>query len=211
LIMADVRSWHKEVIPEATERALEAFSKAGLGAFYLAGGTGLALRFGHRLSRDLDFFCAQPFDENAIIDELKGTGKISVISKARETLHLHISGVKVSLLGYHYPVLFPFDRFMSVQVADPRDIACMKISAIAGRGSRRDFIDLYVIAQEYGLALLLDLFQKKYAEIDFNRVHALKSLTYFKDAENEPMLKMLEPTSWDQVFDFFRKEAPKLL
>jgi hypothetical protein len=48
-------------------------------------------------------------------------------------------------------------------------------------------------------------------KVDFNVIHALKSLTYFKDAENEPMPKMLAPISWDQVTRFFRLEAPKLV
>jgi len=32
------------------------------GAFYLAGGTGLALQLGHRISVDFDFFTDQHFD-----------------------------------------------------------------------------------------------------------------------------------------------------
>jgi hypothetical protein len=61
------------------------------------------------------------------------------------------------------------------------------------------------------LAHLIDLFKEKYAQVDFNVIHALKSLTYFKDAENEPMPNMLAPISWDQVTRFFRLEAPKLV
>ncbi len=204
-------SWHKEVIPEAAEQVLEVLLKSNLGPFYLAGGTALALHLGHRVSRDLDFFNSESFDEEKVLNELKEVEKLSVISKGTETLHLHISGIKVSFLGYHYPVLFPFASFQGVPAADPRDIACMKISAIAGRGSRRDFVDLYVTAQQYGLAHLLDLFKKKYAQIDFNLVHALKSLTYFRDAEKDPMPKMLVPISWSAITEFFRQEAPKLI
>lgn len=204
------RKWHCEVIPKAAETLLPVLFNKDLGPFYLAGGTALALQFGHRLSRDLDFFRKDAFDEESIIDRLRNMN-VSVIAKAKETLHLHIAGIKVSFLGYHYPVLFPFQTFMGASVADPRDIACMKMSAIAGRGARRDFIDLFVIAQEYGLARLLDHFKEKYAQIDFNLVHALKSLTYFADAENEPMPEMLTPLSWNQVAEFFRQEAPKLI
>ena len=205
------KSWQKEVIPATAEHVLEALFKNGIASFYLAGGTALALHMGHRLSRDLDFFSTQSFDEDRMLQDLKTIEKVSLIAKDRETLHLHISGVKVSFLGYHYPVLFSFESFLGVHVADPRDIACMKINAIAGRGVRRDFVDLYVIAKEYGLAPLLELFKVKYAEVDFNLIHALKSLTYFEDAEREPMPKMLAPISWDQVTEFFRCEAPKLI
>jgi hypothetical protein len=207
----NVTSWHKEIIPEATERVLGILLKNNIGSFYLAGGTALALHLGHRLSRDLDFFTSEPFDEERLLADLKDVETLSVVSKGRETLHLHIAEIKISFLGYRYPVLFSFGSFMGIQVADPRDIACMKISAIAGRGSRRDFVDLYVTAKQYGLDHLLDLFKKKYSQINFNLIHALKSLTYFKDAEKEPMPKMLTPISWDEIAEFFSQEAPRLV
>jgi hypothetical protein len=204
-------SWHKEAIPEAVEHVLDILYKNNVESFYLAGGTALALHLGHRLSRDLDLFNPEPFDEERLLSDLKNIERISVISKGRETLHLHIMDIKVSFMGYGYPVLFPFKSFRSIKVADPQDIACMKISAIAGRGSRRDFVDLYVLARQYGLVHLIDLFEKKYAQVNFNLLHALKSLTYFKDAEQEPMPKMLAPVSWNEVVDFFRLEAPKII
>jgi hypothetical protein len=204
------KSWNKEVIPEAAEQVLGMLLKS-IGSFYLAGGTGLALQLGHRLSRDFDFFTSESFDEERLLSDLKDIEKLSVVSMGRETLHLHVRGIKVSFLGYRYPVLFPFGSFMGVQVADPRDIACMKISAIAGRGGKRDFLDLYATAQQYGLASLLDLFKQKYAQVDFNLVHALKSLTYFKDAEKEPMPQMLSSISWNDVTEFFKQEAPKFI
>ena len=139
--------------------------------------------------------------------DLMSFEKLSVVSKGKETLHLDVSGIKVTFLGYHYPVLFPFESFLGTSVADPRDIACMKISAIAGRGARRDFIDLYETARHYGLADLMDLFRRKYALVDYNFVHILKSLTYFKDAETEPMPQMLLPISWQEVTEFFTHET----
>ncbi len=209
--MENEKRWHQDVIPEAAGHVIKALNKINVSSFYLAGGTALALQFGHRISRDLDFFNDLNFDVDKIIDELKEINKLSVVSKSKETLHLIISGIKVSFLGYHYPILFPFEFFLGMSIADPRDIGCMKISAIAGRGAKRDFVDLYTISKEYGLPYLINLFKIKYAEIDFNLVHAFKSLTYFKDAENEPMPQMLSPVSWNQVAEYFRQEAPKLM
>ena len=68
----------------------------------------------------------------------------------------------------------------------------MKLSAIAGRGTKRDFVDLYVCAQRYGLKEILRLFDAKYSQTHFSRIHLLKSLTYFADAEKDPMPHMLE-------------------
>lgn len=134
----------------------------------------------------------------------------SLVAKAPHTLHATIQGTKVSFLGYAYPVLFPFPRFLTIAVADPRDIACMKISAIASRGTKRDFVDLYVSAQRFGLAELLRLFALKYAQTGYSKIHILKSLTFFDDAEKDPMPHMLIALEWDQVEQFFLQEVPRL-
>lgn len=108
-------------------------------------------------------------------------------------------------------VLFPLESFREIQVADVRDIASMKISAIASRGTRRDFIDLYVVCRSYGLDLLLDLFGRKFAQVEYNRIHVLKSLAYFEDAEKEPMPDMLSDISWQQVRNFLSREVKRLI
>ena len=71
------QSWHTEVISEEAERVLAILLKNDIGSFYLAGGTALALRLGHRLSRDFDFFNSQPFDEEILLNELKDVGNIN--------------------------------------------------------------------------------------------------------------------------------------
>jgi len=177
----------------------------------LAGGTGLALQLGHRRSLDLDFFRRESFNDAQLLQQLQRFPEFSLTGRDRQTLHVRISGVKISFLGYDYPVLFPCRPFLEVPVADPKDIGSMKISAIAGRGTRRDFVDLYMVARQEGLKALLDLFQRKFAEANYNRVHVLKSLTYFDDADAEPMPNMLVPLAWQDVKDFFREQTPGLL
>jgi len=205
-------AWHHEVITASTEGTLRALRDAHLlDRFYLAGGTGLALQFGHRLSRDLDFFAAELFDEDSLLQRLKALADFSLAAKSPHTLHATIQGSKVSFLGYAYPVLFPFAQFLQASVADPRDIACMKISAIASRGTKRDFVDLYVSAQRFGLTNLLQWFDRKYAQTRHNKLHILKSLTFFDDAEKDPMPHMLVPLDWNEVKQFFRREVAQFL
>ncbi len=204
--------WYPEVINQEVQRSLEELQTRGvLEWLYLAGGTGLALQCGHRRSVDLDFFSAAMFDEELLIQKLGELGEFSVISRAVSTLHAGIGDVKVSFLGYPYPVLFPSLSFSGVAVADARDIACMKITAIASRGTRRDFIDLYSVSKKYGLLLLLESFKKKYARVNYSGIHILKSLTYFQEAEEDPMPDMLAELSWDEVKDFFRRQVPTFL
>lgn len=200
--------WHRETITPATEDTLRALhDRAILAGAYLAGGTGLALRFGHRRSVDLDFFLTEPFDESLLLQRTQVVPQVSVVARSPQTLHLTIQGIKVSFLGYTYPLLFPPSPFLEVPVADPRDIACMKITAIASRGTKRDFVDLYAACEHFGLAEILGLFTRKYSHTGYNRLHILKSLTYFADAEKDPMPHMLVPLDWREVKRFFQREA----
>ena len=64
-------AWHPEVLPDAWVRAAgDLASRSVLDGFYLAGGTGLALQYGHRRSVDLDLFREREFDSARIGDRL---------------------------------------------------------------------------------------------------------------------------------------------
>lgn len=203
--------WHPDVLPGAWPRAAnDLAARSALDGFYLAGGTGLALHFGHRRSVDLDLFRDTAFDSSVLRDQLRDLSGLSRLETARGTLHLQLHGVKVSFLHYPYPLLFPCHSYGRVLVADPRDIACMKLEAIASRGTRRDFVDLYMAAQAYGLRSILDWFATKYASVHYSRTHLLKSLTYFKDAEPDPQPDLLIPLDWATVTQFLLSEVPGL-
>jgi nucleotidyltransferase AbiEii toxin of type IV toxin-antitoxin system len=204
-------TWHPEVIGRATERALAALVGASaITDFYLAGGTALALHLGHRLSEDLDFFSEVDFDERRLLVRLQVLPAFTMLSEAPATLHVLIAETKVSFLGYPYPLLFPLLQFKGTQVADWRDIACMKISAIASRGTRRDFIDLYSVARQLGLDHLLQLFQKRYAAVNYSQLHIFKSLVYFEEAEKDPLPNLLADIAWPAVRQYFQAEVPRL-
>jgi hypothetical protein len=204
--------WHPEAISTAAQELLKALGATPyLSRFYLAGGTGLALRFGHRRSADFDFFTSEEFATERLLASVREGFKPSVLSQAPQTLHLLLLGIKVSFIGYPYPLLFPTDRFSDVGVADARDIACMKLSAVSSPGTRRDLIDLYVAANASSLREILSLFEGKFVGIDNNRLHLLKSLTYFDDAESDPPLDMATEISWSDVKTFFVREATALM
>lgn len=203
--------WHPEVLPADWTRAAEDLvSRAALEGFYLAGGTGLALQFGHRRSIDLDLFRENEFDSADVRNRLRGLSNLRKLETAPGTVHLQLHDVKVSFLHYPYPLLFPLRQFERIAVADPRDIACMKLDAIGNRGSRRDFVDLYLAAQTYGLSEIFGWFAQKYASVSYSRTHLFKALTYFADAEREPMPDMLVPLDWEVVKRYFLSEVPRL-
>jgi hypothetical protein len=213
------QTWHTEILPDSAEEVLSGLSTISLlSTFYLAGGTGLALNLGHRLSHDFDFFSVDLFNEETIIQKIQKLKDFTITAKDKHTLHIVMKGMKISFIGYNYPLLYKTKEFRSdkfagtsFKIADVRDIACMKISAISSRGTKRDFIDLYMVAQNYQLTELLGFFNRKYIKTSYNKIHVLKSMIYFDDAELEPMPDMLVPLSWETVKQFFVAEVPKLL
>lgn len=112
----------------------ELSARSVLGEFHLAGGTGLALSFGHRRSVDLDLFTQREFNPDDLRAQLSGLAGLRVRQATRGTLHLELGDILVSFLHYPYPLLFQPLQFGVLAVADPRDIACIKLEAIASRG-----------------------------------------------------------------------------
>lgn len=92
-----------------------------------------------------------------------------------------------------------------IRLASPRDIAAMKVNAIEGRGTKKDFLDIYILLQHYTLAEILDFYKQKYPE--HSEFRALMSLTYFDDAEEQLMPRMFENTTWDKVKDKIIEEV----
>jgi hypothetical protein len=45
----------------------------------------------------------------------------------------------------------------------------------------------------------MNLLRQRFAAIDYNEYHLLKSLVYFDDAEAEPMPRMLRRVSWPDI------------
>jgi len=201
----------EEIISEKTKENLGILKRAGLlDGFYLVGGTGLALQLKHRISIDLDFFSPREFDNQALLQKIKKLGDFSLEKEAKNTLTGIFNNTRITFLTYEYPILFPLKEINKIKVADTKDIACMKISAISSRGSKKDFIDLFFICQQkISLEEILELFEKKYKSVNYNMTHILKSLFYFNDAEKEPMPKMLISTGWEEVKDFFKKTIIK--
>ena len=104
-------------------------------------------------------------------------------------------------------------KFVGAALADVRDIAAMKIAAISDRCTKRDFIDLYSIIVSRRIISLeecLNLYDKKFKALKQNKIHILKSLVYFNDAEGDVMPKMLERVEWPEVKKFFQKEITAL-
>ena len=186
------------VYPNTLELLKSLASQPELAKTRLVGGTALALQYGHRQSIDLDFFGILPEDKEELVEMTKRVGNVLVTNRSKMILQTVINQIKVDFVDYSRykwidePVMG--DGFV---LASDKDIAAMKVNAIIGRGTRKDFIDLYVLLQHYSLLEIMAFYKQKYP--DFSEYRALLSMTYFEDAEMQDMPKMFIDTSWDSM------------
>lgn len=197
----------EEILGKKHQYDLTILKSAGiLDDFYLAGGTGVALMLKHRQSHDLDFFSGKNFKPDLLASRISELGHFELEKKEEGTLTGLFNNTRLSLFYYPYPLLRAMQIICGISVANIIDIACMKIDAIASRGSKKDFIDLYMIARQGNFSLedLFDFFEKKYQKLSYNLIHIKKGLVYFDDAEKDPEPIMLQPMDWDKIKDFFK-------
>jgi len=189
---------HYETIDSATLELLKQLQSIQLfEQLRLVGGTALALQLGHRKSIDLDLFGNIDSDVLEINNILSRLGKLTQL---RDSTNIHIyqvNGIKVDIVNYTYPWLSGIIQSDELRIARYEDIAAMKIAAITGRGTKKDFIDLYFLLKEFGLDKMIDLYQRKYK--DGSVFMALKSVVYFEDSEKDQMPNMLVDVDWREV------------
>jgi hypothetical protein len=199
---------HDEAIAPSHLAALLSLKPAAELGFYLAGGTGLCLRLAHRRSVDLDLFRDEPFDPESLLRELEAKGLQFANARSKpNTLWIEVANVSTSFMLFPYPCIGPAEPGLGVPIATLADIAAMKIEAIASRGARKDFYDLYFICKDSGgLHFALQAFEKRFASAHPDMMHRLKALTFFDDAEREPEPLLLQPVTWQAVRQYFEVE-----
>ena len=198
--------WHDDVLSASQRKVLRSLGPvmAEMG-FYLGGGTAVAIHLGHRKSMDLDWFREEKIhDAMALASELREeVPGFNVVSVAKGTLHASVSGVKCSFMEYRYPLLAPVKRMVDCEIASLDDLACMKLSAVAQRGSKKDFADVHALCLRHRpLPDLVKLYQRKYKTEDV--AHVLFSLSYFGDADKGRMPVMLWDSDWKDIKESLR-------
>ncbi len=208
-------SWREEVLDEDARAAAARLADVVGAEFYLAGGTGLALWLGHRVSLDLDLFSSASVpgagERQELIEALARSGPLSILDFKDGTCHLLLGKTNVSLFRYRYRLLDPTSEWRRLSVASVRDIAAMKVSAVVGRGARKDFLDLYVVCKEIGLATVLEACKARFPDHHDFLAQSVRALVYFDDAEKEPMPRLLREISWPAVRTYFEREIRRIL
>jgi predicted nucleotidyltransferase component of viral defense system len=186
------------VEPNTLELLRSLMQKEYLNSFVLVGGTALALQLGNRESIDLDLFSTDDFSSNEVLSSLLNDYQIVVNNQLTQTLISTINHVKVDFIKFHYQFIRPFVVIENIRMASVEDIAAMKLDAITGRGSKKDFYDLFFLLQQFSIDDLFSFYIEKYPHQ--TTFHVIRSLTYFEDAEIQPNPIVFDKTiTWEVV------------
>ena len=190
-----------EVLPRRQKAILDELAQASwISDFYLAGGTALALQIGHRRSIDFDFFTEdKKFNLLLLKKRLLKLGHMHTRSESEDTFNGSLNSISISFFSLPYKLIQKPLKYKNINLANKLDIAAMKLSAVSSRGSRKDFVDLYYLLDEYTLSEMITAYEKKYGKSTENIYCVLKGLVYFVDAEKLPMPRMLKNITWRSI------------
>ena len=157
----------------------------------------------------MDFFGHLDIDHEILAKELEIAGfELRSMQGGKNIHQFLINGVKVDFVNYPYEWLKDAIDTDGVRMAHLHDLSAMKLSAITNRETKKDFVDIYFLLQHFTLNEILGFHTQKY--IDGSVFRVLRSLCYFDDAEEQPMLQMFIPTEWSDIKTLIKESVRRL-
>lgn len=194
------------VLPDTLELLKVLMQQPLLKDMRLVGGTSLALQYGHRRSVDLDFFGMTTEDVDELTDMMRECSKDLVKGSCTKRIKTYfLNGVKVDVVNYDYKWIDDVVEGGGLRLASPKDIAAMKVNAVMGRGTKKVFIDVYFLLQHYSFDELIKFYLQKYT--DGSEYRALLSMSYFADADPQPMPYMYQQVDWETIKNEIRLQV----
>ena len=184
-----------------------------LSNFSLVGGTALSLKYGHRISVDLDLFSEDNIDKEKIIEALRlefGDSFIPEISPAKWAVFSYIDNVKVDIVSFKHPLIRLVSVEDSIRTYSTEDIIAMKINAILGRGKKKDFWDIYELLNHYTIKEMIEFHREKFPT-QMLLISIPNALTYFVDADESEDPVSLKGQTWDGVKKLISKKVNEYL
>ena len=208
------------VFTQASQNALAVLGKSGLmSGAYLAGGSGLALNFGHRYSEDFDFFSDKEFSKRDVRIWTNHTAKAT---KSEDLEYQTLHGQEVYY--FHYPqevvkidfAYFPFEHVgqylmdEKLRVCSVLDIGINKLHAFTTRKRGRDYVALYDIIHTGGLTLeeLFKGYRLKF-DVYVQPEEWAKHFMGILDATDQP--RFLGKRTWDTIEMYFTNTAKSIV
>lgn len=181
--------------------------------FDLVGGTALALRYGHRLSIDLDLFSQTDFSNEEVIRILENNFPTFTYGSSNNPIGVFgfINEVKVDFVKhFHYPMIDEVQVIDGLRIVSDKDIIAMKINAILRRAVKKDFWDIAELFQHYSVKECIDFYQQKCANQQLF-ISIPQAITYFEDAEEGEDPISLKGQTWERVKKLIQQKVSHYL
>ena len=187
--------------------------------FRLVGGTSLSLRYGHRMSDDIDLFTDAEYgslDFHRLQEILRkefqycqgdcgdivSFGASYIVGNSKEDC------VKLDLF-YTDPFIRPMEVFGSIRMAAVEDIVAMKMDVVSRGGRKKDFWDLHMLRDHYSIDQMLSLYEERYP-YGATKEECTSGLTNFSVADTEPDPICLQEKVWQLIKLDFEESMCKL-
>jgi len=205
--------------PKQQELLNAFFSRSAGRNFFLTGGTALAeFYLQHRFSEDIDLFTLddQAFSESVgelrnLAAELGCTFEERVATPTFHQVFFRPPSqleIKVDLVRETGPQFGQHQDFEKVIVDSELNIAVNKITALFGRASNKDFVDLYfLLKRDYDLAQLIELAKQK--DPGLNEFYLSGMMRQIRKIDSLP--RMIQPITPDELRAFFLPLAERIM
>jgi hypothetical protein len=198
---------HPECVDEDTRVLMSRLGPTlGMHGGVLAGGTGLSLHLGHRISSDLEFFTRHAIRPSEVLDELRAlVGAVESVSTNGDVMVVRADSVHLMLMqnAAHFAELTT--KVNGCDVAGVLDIAAMKLVAVSQGGLRSDFADLYAVLQSVPFRKVARNALERYGVTACEPLVVGKGLVWFERADTqEDPVYVGTPVPWNLVRGFFR-------
>jgi hypothetical protein len=202
----------KAVLPPPTREVWQALVGTLPAGAYLVGGTGIAAHLGHRVSRDLDFFVAEPFDPEELVLDLNRIDRFAPTQVADGTLNGYLGETRIQFLDARdQHSVEPSVEIGGIPVAGLRDLLATKLEVIGDRGELRDYFDLLVLERdaghhvEEGLAIVIERYRPATPEATV--LHIVRALGFLDDVADDPGL----PVDRTEIETYWHRRQPEIV
>jgi predicted nucleotidyltransferase component of viral defense system len=181
--------------------------------FSLAGGTALALYFGHRKSIDLDLFSPIDFNPEDIASVLEKNFNGFTYRNTGNPIGLFgfIDNIKVDFVKLNHELLISKQSINDgVRIFGLPDLGAMKINAVLKRAVKKDFWDIAELLKKYSIQELINWYEKKYPSQQL-LISIPQAITYFEDAEESEDPLSLKGQTWESVKKIIRQKVSDFL
>lgn len=201
------------VEPKCLEILIKLMAIQELSNFSLAGGTALALKYGHRLSVDIDLFSPNNFNNHEVINMLANNFVNFSYLKSSESIGIfgYIDDLKVDLIKHHnFEMIHEIEVKNQIRFFSDEDLMAMKVFAILQRGVKKDFWDIAELMNKYSISKMIECYYKKYPK-NLLAISIPTALVYFDDANESEDPICLRGQKWDDIKGFISEKVNEFL